>query len=55
MYIFPPIPIPPDTFNVPVLVDIDSLSDTENKTSFLHWGVINISSSDVSSGEEVSS
>lgn len=37
-----------------ILVDLDSVhSETENKTAFLHWGIVNISGLDLSTGVEV--
>jgi hypothetical protein len=38
-----------------ILVDLDSIyASEENKTVFLHWGVVNIQGSDISTGVEVS-
>lgn len=38
-----------------ILVDLDSVhSEGDNKTAFLHWGIVNISGGDISTGVEVS-
>jgi hypothetical protein len=39
-----------------VMMDIDPISSVENPSSkfFLHWGIINITGSDIKSGDEVS-
>jgi hypothetical protein len=44
----------PNTIYSLVLVDLDSIhASEENKTVYLHWGVVNIHGSDLSTGIEV--